>query len=242
MSTVINSANFISSHWLAWKAVGATFTEVNWLGLYGLYACIHHLAVTVGFPLHLGVKLFRNDTVTDDIMNLTIFLETFSSSLKIIIFAFKLRKVRHMEKLLKLLDARVQGWAQHNIYDELRKRLKKLIYAYIGVCAVVIMFSEISFLFQSERKLQHPAWFPFDYTNSTYKYYIAHVYQTYGGAMQLVQNYANACFPAVMLCIISAHIQMLYKRIEDIGMANESAQDSEADLEACITDHKHLLE
>ncbi|XP_033149218.1 odorant receptor 59a-like [Drosophila busckii] len=240
MSHVVNSLSFISSHWLAWKVVGSAHAEPS-NGFYVLYAIIFHLVVSVSFPLHLGATLFNNNNITDDMKNLTLFVVTLSCSLKGAFYGYNLQKVRHMEQLLRLLDSRVDS-AQRSICDQLRKKLGFIIYGFMGICVCVTISAEMSFFFQKQRKLLYPAWFPFDWHNSSRNYYLAHAYQIVGVSLQVLQNYASDCFPAVMLCIISAQTQMLYNRIENIGMAQESAQDSEVDLEACITDHKHLLE
>lgn len=86
----------------------------------------------------------------------------------------------------------------------------------------------------------YPAWFPFDWLNSTRYYYMANLYQIGGITFQLLQNYVSDCFPAVALCLISSHVKMLYKRFEEVG--TDSEKDAERELEACITDHKNLLE
>ncbi|ALC41697.1 Or33c, partial [Drosophila busckii] len=240
-SSVINSASFIGSHWRVWTVVGAApYTQFSWQGLYCIYAISINLLVTLCFPLHLGAKLFSNAAIIDDLKNLTNFVATISCSLKIIFYAYNLQQVRHMEQLLAILDTRIQGSAQRQIYNQMCKQLRSLIIIFACVCVLVSASAELSFVFQAERKLLYPGWFPFDWQHSTLKFYAAHVYQIGGISLQIAQNYASDSFPVVLFCLTSAHIQMLYKRIEQLGVGSEL--EVETELEACITDHKHLLE
>ncbi|ALC41698.1 Or59a [Drosophila busckii] len=247
MSSAIHSASFISAHWFMWQLLGAAYTQVSWHGFYWFYALLINLLVTLYYPLHLGVKVFSNATIKDDIINLTTFVVTLSCSLKILIYSYNLQKVRQMEHLLATLDSRVKGAAQRHIYDQLSKQLRNILYVFIALYLPVAVFAEMSFVFQEERKLLYPGWFPYNWYNSTLNFYLTHVYQIVGIFIQIAQNYVSDCFPAVMLCLISAHTKMLYKRMEDIGVSLKSdaelqPQLAETELEACITDHKQLLE
>lgn len=238
----IDSASFFGSHWTVWSILGLTPAKMSWPRLYIGGSLILHLLFTIGYPFHLGMAVFRNANLTDDIKNLTIFATCFACSLKFFIYAYKFEKVQRIEELLKLLDARVCGEAQIAIYNKLRTQLRMVLYVFIGIYMPCAMFAELAFIFQDERGLMYPAWFPLDWRNSTRSFYIANVYQIIGVTYQLLQNYVSDCFPAVVLCLISAHIKMLYLRFEGIGEGNSQQQEAHAELEDCITDHKHLLE
>ncbi|XP_030557982.1 odorant receptor 59a-like [Drosophila novamexicana] len=237
---LINSLSFFRSHWTVWKIIGVTYKKVKWTQLYIVYSLLSNLIVTVWYPLHLGIMLFRNKNFSDDILNLTTFATCLACSLKTALYAYNFEKVEQMEQLLKLLDLRIKSAPEKAIYSQLRTQLRNILYVVIGIYLPIGVFAEFSFIFKAEPALMYPAWFPFDYVNSTRNFYIAHVYQIMGIGFQILQNYANDCFPAVMLCLISAHIKMLYVRFEQVG--EDDAKDAEDQLEACITDHKRLLE
>ncbi|XP_033149207.1 LOW QUALITY PROTEIN: odorant receptor 59a [Drosophila busckii] len=201
-------------------------------------------------PIHVDaffVELFSQATVTDKIRNITSFIGTLACSLKILIFSYNLQKVRHMEHLLELLDSRIKGSAQLSIYNQLSRQLRNIIYVFICMYLPVGISSEMSFIFQEERKLLYPGWFPYDWHNSTLNFNLTNIYQFAAMTFAILESYVNDSIPAVMLCLISAHTKMLYKRIADIGTTLKSdteleQQLAETELEACITDHKHLLE
>jgi len=214
---------------------------MSWKKLYIAYNIVFHLLITIGYPVHLGLALFRNGNLTDDIRNLTFFTTYAACSVKFIIYAYNFDKVRRMKELLKLLDSRVNSPSDMDIYNQLKAQLKIILYAFIGICLICATMAELAFILQDERVLLYPAWLPFDWRNSSRNFYIANVYQIVGSCYQLLQNYVNDCFPVVMLCIISAHSKMLYLRIEQIGVMELEDAETQTELEACITDHKRLL-
>ncbi|EDW62021.1 uncharacterized protein Dvir_GJ19983 [Drosophila virilis] len=237
---LINSLSFFRSHWTVWSVLGVTYRQIKWLQPYIVYSLVVNLLVTVWYPLHLGLMLFKNASLTDDILNLTTFATCLACSLKFSIYAYNFDKVQQMEHLLSQLDLRVKSAAEKAIYSQLRTQLRNILFVFIGIYLPVGVFAELAFIFKDEPALMYPAWFPFDCVNSTRNFYIAHVYQIVGIGYQLMQNYVSDCFPAVVLCLISAHIKMLYVRFEQVGV--DDAEDAEYQLEACITDHKRLLE
>ncbi|XP_064544323.1 odorant receptor 59a-like [Drosophila montana] len=237
---LINSLSFFKSHWAVWKLVGLTFRQTKWTQLYIVYSLMLNLFVSIGFPLHLGLSVFRNKNLSDDVLNLTTFATCLACSLKTAIYAYNLDKVKQMEQLLSQLDLRIKSAAEKTIYKNLKAQLRNILYVFIGIYLPAGVFADLAFIFKAERSLMYPGWFPFDWLNSTRNFYIASAFQIAGVSFQLTQNYANDCFPAVMLCLISAHIKMLYVRFEQVGV--DEAEDAEDQLEACITDHKRLLE
>ncbi|KAH8402172.1 hypothetical protein KR009_010350, partial [Drosophila setifemur] len=237
----VNSLVFFRSHWTVWMVLGVAHHRIrSWRNLYMAYSILLNILVTLCYPFHLGMSLFRNRTLTEDILNLTTFATCTACSVKCLLYGYNIQKVLQMERLLNLLDERVDSVEQRAIYGQVKVQLRNVLYIFIGIYLPCALFAELSFIFKEERGLMYPAWFPFDWLNSTRNYYIANVYQIVGISYQLLQNYVSDCFPAVALCLVSAHAKMLYKRFEDVG--RDPTKDPEKELEACITDHKHLLE
>ncbi|XP_068150893.1 odorant receptor 59a-like [Drosophila tropicalis] len=238
----INSLIFFRSHWFAWTVLGLTREKVaTYRRLYMGYSVLINLLVTIGYPLHLGLALFRSPTQTENVLNLTIFVTCFTCALKFMIYSYNFGKVSEIERLLVKMDMRIsESGGQMRVYKQLRRHQRMLLYLFMGIYLPVGMFAELGFIFQKQRALLYPAWFPFDWVNSTRNFYIANVYQIVGISYLLLQNYVNDCFPPVNLCLISAHIKMLYIRFEEIGKGR--TQNAELELEACMTDHKRLKE
>ncbi|XP_034477200.1 odorant receptor 59a-like [Drosophila innubila] len=237
-----NSLTYFNVHWIIWNSLGYGSNYVIWRPLLIVYIVLLHLAFNVGYSFHLGMSIFHNDNFTDDIKNLTTFAVCFAGTLKSLVYAFNFYKIHQMEQMLNLLDSRVSGKEETNIYINLRTQLRNILYGFIGIYMTVGIFAELSFAFQDKRGLMYPAWFPFDWRNSTRNFYIAHVYQLVGIAYHLIQNFAFDSYPAMILCLISAHIQILYARFEQIGLNDRGDAEAQNQLEACITDHKCLLQ
>ncbi|XP_062130351.1 odorant receptor 59a-like [Drosophila sulfurigaster albostrigata] len=239
---IINSLSYFRSHWTIWTILGVAYKEARWQKLYLINTLMVFLLVSIGYPLHLGLSVFKNDTLADDLKNLTTFVTCLACSIKVTIITFNFDKVYEMQELLKLLDARVSGKDETYIYSQLRAQLRNILIIFITFYIPIAIFAEMSFIYQEERGLMYPAWFPLDWKNSTRNYYIANIYQIVGVSYQLMQNYCSDCFPAVMLCIISSHTKMLYKRFEKIGVKETDDAANQRELEDCITDHKRLIE
>ncbi|KAH8299571.1 hypothetical protein KR044_003058, partial [Drosophila immigrans] len=239
---IINSLSYFRSHWTVWKILGMVYKEVHWQKLYLLYSLMVFLLVTIGYPLHLGMSVFQNATLADDLKNLTTFVTCLACSIKISLYAYNFNKVYEMQELLKLLDSRVSGEDETYIYGQLKAQLRNILIIFITFYIPIGIFAEMSFIYQEGRGLMYPAWFPLDWRNSTRNYYIANIYQIVGVSYQLMQNYVSDCYPAVMLCIISSHTKMLHKRFEKIGIKDTDDEENQRELEDCITDHKRLIE
>ncbi|XP_030388361.1 odorant receptor 59a-like [Scaptodrosophila lebanonensis] len=246
MTEAINSLKFFKIHTFLWKFLGAAHKQTKkskWRMPYLAFTISMNILVTFGYPFHLGMSVFRNNNMTDDIKNLTTFVTCGACSIKFAFYIFNYDKVAKMEKLLKLLDARVTSEKEHIIYKSLGKQLVMILLTFVCIYTPVAIFAEAAFLTQEERGLIYPAWFPLDWHNSTCNYYIANVYQIAGVSYQIQQNYVSDCYPAVMLCLISGNIRMLGIRFEHLGKDENISMDAhEKELEACITDHKYLLE
>ncbi|XP_030387107.1 odorant receptor 59a [Scaptodrosophila lebanonensis] len=243
MSESINSLNFFRSHSFLWKFLGASHKQTKWRIPYLAFTIPLNILFTLGYPFHLGMAVFRNGNMLDDINNFTTFVTCGACSIKFAFYIFNYDKVAKMEKLLQLLDTRVTGEKEHEIYNRVKTQLRMILVIFVSIYGPIALLAELTFLTQEERGLIYPAWFPFDWRNSTRNYYIANMYQIVGVSYQLQQNYLNDCYPAVMLCLITAHIRMLSIRIEHLGTDKKISEDaSEQELEACITDHKNLLE
>ncbi|XP_037714028.1 odorant receptor 59a-like [Drosophila subpulchrella] len=240
MST-INSLSYFQSHRFVLKILCFDPDQLKTnRKFYFLTTIAVSLVFTFGYPFHLGMNLFRNETTNQDMMNLAAFLPCLGSSLKFSIYALNYGKVRRMEELLKMLDERVIGLNQKSIYAKVRWHLRLVLYTFIGAYTPCGLTAAMMFLFAEEWGLMLPGWFPFDWGSSLWIYCLVLCYQVTGLSYQLLQNYISDCFPSVVLCLISSHTQMLYCRFEEIGL--NSIEDAEKELERCITDHKNLLE
>jgi len=238
----INSLSYFKAHWAVWKFLGIGSNYVIWRPLLIIYIVMSQSLFSFAYSLHLALSIFNNETLTDDIKNLTTFAVCFAGTLKSVLVPFNFYKIHQMESLVKLLDSRVSGKDEINIYIQFKTQLRNILYGFIAIYVTVGVSAELSFVFQGKRGLMYPAYFPFDWKNSTRNYYLTHIYQIVGISFLLIENWTFDCYPAMILCVISAHTKMLHKRFEKVGVNNPGDAEAQSQLEACITDHKCLLE
>ncbi|XP_037932303.1 odorant receptor 59a-like [Teleopsis dalmanni] len=197
--------------------------------------------VTILYPLHLSVLIFRNDKVADDIKNLAISVTTIACSIKFMSFAVNLKKMLEIEKILDKLDARITSTEEHYFYhNKLNKKLKIIIKTFALVYAAVALTAEMTAVIGQERILLYPGWFPFDWKTSNVKYLLAHSYQFVGICIAIAQNYANETIPVILLCLLTVHIKLLAIRISKCCDSSDNLRENEREFLCCIQDQINL--
>ncbi|XP_037932318.1 odorant receptor 59a-like [Teleopsis dalmanni] len=239
---LVNSNTYFTRQWKIWKLCGIyAEPRLNYKTLYWTYAVLLNIIVTILYPLHLSVLIFRNDTLGDDIKNLSIFLTTVAGSIKFLSFAMNLKKMPEIQNLLNELDARVRSKDERHFYNtELKMKMKITGNIYLVLYIIVAITAELTTLMSKERVLLYPAWFPFDWRASTTMYLLAHLYQIIGISTILTQNYANETTPGLLLCLLAGHIKLLALRVAKTSHNCENPQENELELLRCVRDQKNL--
>nr|AID61217.1 odorant receptor [Calliphora stygia] len=240
-----NSCAFFKPHWLCWKILGITLHIDNshrHRDIYMLYSIILNILVTICYPLHLALQLFRSDSMADNIKNLAVCVTCVACSTKFIIYSTKLSTIWQFEQILERLDARITDDVETNYFRRMRNRLRNVGIVFLSVYLPVGITAELSFMFREERSLLYPAWFPFNWIESTGWFYVANVYQIVGIFFLLLQNYADDTFPPMALCMLSGHIKILSIRVASIGYDQNSLHQNEEELNRCVEDQLNLYE
>ena len=240
-----NSCAFFKPHWLCWKILGINqdirndhtcSTKYGYL----LYSILLNLTVTVFYPLHLGLHLFRSDSMADNIKNFAVCVTCVACSLKFIIYSTKMSKIEEFEQILQRLDARITTEIEMNYFKQLKDSLRNIGLLFVSVYLSVGIAAELSFIFREERDLLYPAWFPFDWLSSTAWFYVANVYQIVGIFFLLLENFVDDCFPPMALCMLSGHIKILSIRVSNIGYDDRTLEENERQLNRCVDDQLTL--
>ncbi|XP_065369883.1 odorant receptor 59a-like [Calliphora vicina] len=240
-----NSRVFFKPHWFCWKILGITLDIDNnhrHVKVYILYSILLNILVTICYPLHLALQLFRSDSMADNIKNLAVCVTCVACSTKFIIYSTKLSIIRQFEQILERLDARIKDDVEKNYFRRMRNRLRNVGLVFLSVYLPVGITAELSFMFREERSLLYPAWFPFDWLQSTGWFYVANVYQIVGIFFLLLQNYVDDTFPPMALCMLSGHIKILSLRVARIGYDEKSLHENEEELNRCVEDQQSLYE
>lgn len=243
--TKTNSCTFFKPHWLCWKILGITLdidSKHQYRNIYIFYSIILNIMVTICYPLHLALQLFRSDSMADNIKNFAVCVTCVACSTKFLIYSTKLSTIRKFEQILQQLDERIQNEVETRYFQRLRSRMINVGLVFLSVYLPVGITAELSFIFRGERSLLYPAWFPFNWMDSTGLFYVANVYQIVGIFFLLLQNYVDDTFPPMALCMLSGHIKILSIRVANIGFDKKSLHENEQELNRCVEDQQKLYE
>lgn len=242
-----NSCEFFKPHWLCWKILGikpntANGQEFTTKYAYILYSIVLNLLVTVFYPLHLCLHLFHSDSMADNIKNFAVSVTCVACTLKFIIYSTKLTTIQHYEKILQRLDARITAEIEINYFKQLKHSLRNIGLLFVTVYLSVGITAELSFIFREQRDLLYPAWFPFNWMESTAWFYVANLYQIVGIFFLLLENFVDDCFPPMALCMLSGHIKILSIRVSNIGYDDKTLEENERQMDNCVKDQMALYE
>lgn len=234
----VDTRSFFKLHWTCFKVLGIKASNSNtyYLG----YSVLVQVLVTLCYPLHLVLALFSSPDASTNIQNLAVCVTCVVCSVKFIIYASRMSRIRELESIIATMDARAQSLYERRYFMELRKEMRRITFCFLGIYGVVGVTAELMFIFRNEHTLLYPARLPFDWRATKFKFYLAHAYQIVGISYQLLQNFVNDCFPTVALALLSAHIKLLGIRVSQIGYAAALLETNEEELLCCIKDQEQL--
>lgn len=256
-SNVITSLEYFNINRICWKILGldilrrdaTTSKPLPTTWLYILWAFVINLIATCSFPVHLSLGILQRKTQSILFDSISIAITSIGATIKFSIVASKMKKIAEMEALIRILDSRVTHREELSHYQrKIRQsilniqRIYYVVYLAVGVSAVG------AFLFSKERRLFYPGWLPFDWRHSDWHYAAAIAYQCVCIFFQIMETFSNDSFSPKALCVLSAHIKLLYMRVARIGCESPSAvgttkttlQDQEDELNLCVLDQINL--
>ncbi|XP_065359766.1 odorant receptor 59a-like [Calliphora vicina] len=234
-------------HFFFWRILGNSPTK-NYRKLYIFYSIFINIVITIGYPLHLMIGLFRSKTKSDVIKNLAINLTCLACSIKTFAIWLKFKNVQHIFDIIRRQDKRISNSKDESEYyktvvfpslDQIMLMFKVLFLG-AGLTAEVAVLTNG---FLGSWGLMYPAFFPFDPFANHWLYAVAHVYQFFGVSFQILQNMVNDTFAGMHMALLSGQIHILSMRVAKIGYdKKKSKEQNNQELLECIQDHKDLLE
>ncbi|XP_005186318.1 odorant receptor 59a-like [Musca domestica] len=246
MADELNTKALFKTHFVAWRILGM-LPPTKYRPLYWMYSVFLNLAVTIGYPLHLIVGLFTTTTAYEVVQNIAINLTCAFCAMKTIAIWWRFNKLDIMFEIIQRQDERViseEGVAY--VRNVVHPPVRRIILAFTILCSVIAASGESSVLFNGllgNWTLMHKGYFPFDISNNTRNYAIAHLYQIIGLSYMILQNVVNDTFAASHMCLLRGQVQMLNVRIAKIGHdPKKSREQNNQEFLECIKIHKDLLE
>ncbi|XP_016968470.2 odorant receptor 23a [Drosophila biarmipes] len=220
----------------AWRICGALHLSE---GNYFSWATVSCIIMFLPGPLLLGALLSYDDPLENN-YNLCLTIITMSNFLKFSMYVTQLTKLVDIQKLIVKLDARVSGKDQIVRREEMSNHIQRLSQLFLITYLILSVGAGVLFIFERERSLPFPMWFPFDWRNSTTAYFGALVFQQIALLFQDLQNYPCDSFPPIALFLVSEQCQLLIGRISKIGYGSTDVKKNEQDLVHCIRDQNKL--
>ncbi|XP_013097675.2 odorant receptor 59a-like [Stomoxys calcitrans] len=256
----VNSLEFFHINWNVWKMLGLqifkrdvhTLQRLAVSRAYFAWSIAANFMGTILFPIHLAMGIYESRNKSELFNSISISITSIGATIKFFLMASKMKQIAQMEALTQVLDARVthpeelwhyQNRIRLNIFNI--QRMFSILYS--GVAASVAAL----YLSSGERRLIYPGWLPFEWRQSSGFYALAILYQLFGFIFQISQTYTNDSFAPKSLCLLSAHIELLYKRVsrigfegpnEDGGGSKAALQQEEDKLNLCVLDQINLYE
>ncbi|XP_022224960.2 odorant receptor 33b-like [Drosophila obscura] len=238
-SPVIRSDYIYRAYWLYWRLLGVEGEHP----LRYLLVVIQFVFVTIWYPAHLIIGLMCDGTLAEVCRGLPITAACFFSSFKIICFRWKMDEIKTIEQLLVDLDKRVETAEDRKIFHRDTLRVADIIWKCILAAAVLAIITGTAFgLFQSDRKLLYPGWFPYDVHSSEHIYWLSVAYQSAGVSLAILQNLTNDSYPPITFCLVAGHVRLLSMRLSRMGYDEQLSKERIVrELVENIEDHRKIM-
>ncbi|CAD7085734.1 unnamed protein product [Hermetia illucens] len=237
----VNSNRALEVLWVSMRILGLDPPEKHKV-IYQVYSLCLNSTITFYYPISMIVNMFLLDTKKEVVSNLTLTISMFVCAMKTLNNYLKRKELRKIRDYLAKLDVDVKFAADEEYLEYIVKVSFRYFVFYAAAFGLVIATCELPVMFAHERRLLYPAWFPWDWKNSTRIYYIIHSYQLIGIVIQIYQNLLNDTIPGILMWLLKGHLHVLKSRIERVGYDKSlSAEENYTELVACIKSHKICL-
>lgn len=236
---VVKSENLYKTYWLYLRLLGVEGKYPHRLVL----DVLNSFFITFWYPVHLILGLF-NKRMVDLFRSLHFTSECFFCSFKFICFRWKLNEIKTIEKLLKELDQRAESEEDRRFFDQNTRRVAVMLSrSYLVAAISAIITGTAAGLFSSERKLLHPAWFPYNVDATPTIFWVTFCYQVVGSSLAILQNLANDSYPPITFCVVAGHVKLLAMRLSRIGHDGKVLKEEVTrELVQNIEDHRKLMQ
>lgn len=217
------------------------------LGVYPVNGCrfLYILIITLStsVPVGMTVYLFYVDQLKDILSNLAVNITPIAINVKFANILFRRKIILDVTPWVQQLDTRATSAQEQKCLRWGVQTAHKMFYLTCGMYIVAVVLGELGALLSHEKKMMLPAWYPFDWKHSTWKYFIVHLHQSVALVLYVLQNVSNDTFPAIYMLVLKSHVKTLNIRIRRLGLdTTESSQVTCAELIQCIQDQQMLVE
>lgn len=207
--------------------------------LYYCYSASINILVTIGFNVSMFIYAVNYENKRDLISNLAQLSGSIIVSLKILNTYLKRDKLFEIRKLFAELDSRVVGDDEKEYFEYILKIGRGFFFAFSFFCGMAGLVCDFPAIFDTERRLAYPAWFPWDWKHSTVGFHIANFHQVFSLFTEIIQDVMCDTYPATLMWLLKGHLHALGIRVRKIGWNKEkSLNENYLELRQCVREHQ----
>ncbi|XP_053952163.1 odorant receptor 7a-like [Anastrepha ludens] len=213
--------------------------------LYALYSLIPHALVTIWLPLSFVFSyatMSAADLVPSSLLtSIQVAINVIGCSVKIVVMAFLLPKLRTANAFMDRLDARCRD---EDEILELRKIVRQgnrflVLFAMSYWSYATSTFLGSVFFGRPPYALYNPF---FNWRKSKLEFIVASLIEFALMDVACFQQVVDDSYAVIYVCILRTHMNILLMRIKKLATnAETSVEENLEELKLCIIDHKNLL-
>lgn len=200
-----------------------------------------HILLAIVYPLTMIIGLFQQDNVKDILENLAMVLSMVMVSVKGFCIWLYMDNFLKMDKIVSKLEPKFTstpyGVKQH---EECKKQSNFYFKIFATYYLSVVLLAGLTILTFTEKRLQYPAYFPFDWKSNNSVYAMLAIYQYFGWLIVVGCNCTFDTYPPLLIFLLQKYLDILSNRISSIGYDEDA--DAHQLLKESIEDHKLLNE
>lgn len=209
---------------------------------YWLYSYILHFIVSFGFVIFALIYVVINIT------NIEKTTDSLYTTLTILAYLFKIfnyyyykdQIINFVPKLYKLQDI---NSPEENAFSIQKQRdVSLLSYLFLFAGHLAIGTSCLKAFRKDSPEMPLVCWLPLDWENNTTSFWIAYPYSVMCAFIIMHVNITLDCFSYFLMDTVATQLDLIAKRISQIGQRNAKLEIEERKLDVCIKHHQHLLE
>ncbi|CAD7078182.1 unnamed protein product [Hermetia illucens] len=198
--------------------------------------------LTVTHLLALNLELVLSESIRVSVQNFPFNIGFWAGSLKFICIYLMRFELLTLEKYFDELDDDLKPEEERIAMKALARKVHRCSIAYISFDLSIATSGIIVSLASAGQNLIFPAWYPFNYRESSWKFALAFTHQLVTFIILNFQNISCDGYPMCYLVMLNAHVKALIRRLSNIGKdETNNSPDNYPLLVSCVKNHVIIL-
>ncbi|KAL5280322.1 Or33a.2 family protein [Megaselia abdita] len=244
----INFSSFdaFKPHFQFWTFLGAhpiPMKEMWKKYLLKIYIVILHFLICVYYPISLTLGFFQLRETKDLLLNMSMMFSINICALKVACLFINMDGFYKIREFSKLFDNKSRyNSEESSLLIEFQRKCNFYFKTYFALYFSIIVAGGFSVINYDRRRLQYPAYFPFDWSANATIYGVVVGYQFFGWCIHVLGNLTYDTYPPFLIYILTQYLRTLCLRISRIGYDERTKEENHELLKSAIKDHQIILE